>query len=116
MLTKDQKIAFAEFLLSEKDRHEADITMIEEKLRLLASQGIVPSRIAPWVTDEMIQSDDDEQWNRPSITEAPEAPERSIDIFVDTNKSPFGGYWRYQVDKMFENATGEDNDGFPTDD
>ena len=94
MLTKDQKIAFAEFLLSERNRHLEDIEMIDEKLTALACMGIVPQGEAPWVSTEDLEID--------------EMPELS-------NSSPFGGYWRYALDKSFENATGEDNDGYRPD-
>lgn len=50
MLSKDQKIAFAAFLQSERDRHMEDIEMIDEKLKLLAAAGIFPDRTAPWIT------------------------------------------------------------------
>jgi hypothetical protein len=95
-LTKDQKIAFAEFLESEKERHMEDIAMINKKLGILAAQSIVATRVAPWVEDEDLMD------------------------FYETeelgNESPFGGYWRYQLNKVFDNSTGEDSDGFFGDD
>jgi hypothetical protein len=111
-LTRDQKIAFAEFLESEKSRHLEDIAMINKKLGLLAEQGIVAGRIAPWVEDTDITYED----------LGPDIPEECIEYLCGEghrlkcdhgNQSPFGGYWRYQLDKAFDNSTGEDNDGFP---
>jgi hypothetical protein len=93
MLTRDQKIAFAEFLSSERSRHLEDIDMIDEKLEALAYMGIVPKGEAPWVSTEDLE-----------IEEMPD--------FCLANSSPFGGYWRYALDKAFENSTGEDNDGY----
>lgn len=110
MLTKDQKIAFAEFLLSEKERHEEDIAMINKKLQLMAAQGIYPQKVAPWVSDDLLCPDEDEQWIRPSVTDVPEPVEVAIDMRA--NASPFGSYWRYQLDSVLDNATGEDIDGF----
>jgi hypothetical protein len=94
MLTRDQKIAFAEFLLSEKNRHLEDIDMIDEKLAALYDLGIIPQGEAPWVSSEDLIAEDTDEPNY-------------------QNSSPFGGYWRYSLDKAFENVTGEDNDGFP---
>lgn len=120
-LTKDQKIAFAEFLESEKARHLEDIAMINVKLGLLSEQGITPSKIAPWVEDDDLVTEITYEKLGPNI------PEECIEYLCgeghrlkcecgDGNKSPFGGYWRYQLDKAFDNSTGEDYDGFPGDD
>jgi hypothetical protein len=48
-LTKDQIIAFAAFLQSEKVRHQEDIDMIDAKLAVLKSLGIEPEGTAPWI-------------------------------------------------------------------
>ena len=98
-LNRNQKIAFAEFLLSEQRRHFEDIAMIDNKLANLRRQGIVPQGAAPWVEDEDLEDEGDIQM-----------------ICGLSNATPFGGYWRYQLDKNFENSTGEDNDGFATQD
>jgi hypothetical protein len=45
-------IAFAAFLLSERDRHQEDIDMINAKLEVLARKGIYPKGTAPWITPE----------------------------------------------------------------
>jgi hypothetical protein len=52
MLTKDQIIAFAAFLQSEKERHQEDIDMIEAKLAILKSLGVEPQGTAPWIETE----------------------------------------------------------------
>ena len=49
MLTKDQMIAFAAFLQSEKERHQEDIEMIDKKLHILASLGVHAEGTAPWI-------------------------------------------------------------------
>jgi hypothetical protein len=94
-LTRDQKIAFAEFLLSEKKRHEEDIEMIDKKLLLLAKSGIIPRGVAPWVEDTDLIT--------PKILDGPFE-------FIPHNESPLGGYWRYRLDKAFDNTTSQEID------
>ena len=117
-LTRDQKIAFAAFLECEKQRHMEDISMINEKLAILGVQGIRVDEAAPWVEESDLWAPDVEELG-------PDIPEECIEYLCGEghrlkcdcgNKSPFGGYWRYQLDKAFENSTGEDCDGFPEDD
>jgi 4-alpha-glucanotransferase len=88
-LTRDQKIAFAAFQLKERERHLEDIKQIDETLKELAKQGIVPTDPAPWV----------------SLDDLKQSPLQ----FVANNESPLGGYWRYRLDKAFENNTQETN-------
>jgi hypothetical protein len=52
MLTKDQMVAFAAFLLCERDRHEEDIRYINKRLRDLRSLGVEAERPATWISDE----------------------------------------------------------------
>jgi hypothetical protein len=52
MLTKDQMIAFASFLLCERDRHEEDIRCINKRLRDLKSLGVEAERPATWISDK----------------------------------------------------------------
>lgn len=52
MLTKDQMVAFAAFLLCERDRHLEDIEYINKRLRDLRSLGIEAERPASWVSDK----------------------------------------------------------------
>ena len=49
MLTRDQMVAFAAFLQSEKERHQEDIIMIDAKLMVLSSLGVVAQGTAPWI-------------------------------------------------------------------
>lgn len=49
MLTRDQMVAFAAFLQSEKERHQEDIEMIDAKLAVLSSLGIQAEGTAPWI-------------------------------------------------------------------
>jgi hypothetical protein len=49
MLTREQIVAFAAFLQSEKVRHQEDIDMIDAKLAVLKSLGIEPEGTAPWI-------------------------------------------------------------------
>jgi hypothetical protein len=99
--TRAEMKAMAAFLLSEKQRHQEDIDMIDQKLLMLAKKGIVADEAAPWFTEEDIL-----------------AGPKSIDgpyEFVPHNESPLGGYWKYRLDKAFENTTKEDEfDGIGT--
>jgi hypothetical protein len=52
MLTRDQMVAFAAFLQSEKERHQEDIVMIDAKLEVLRSLGIEAEGTAPWIKTE----------------------------------------------------------------
>ena len=52
--TRAELNAMAAFLLSEKMRHQEDIDMIQKKLDLLASRGIVATKEADWITEEDI--------------------------------------------------------------
>lgn len=52
MRDRRELLAYATFLLSEKNRHQADITMIDKKLSILASKGIVAEKEGDWIKEE----------------------------------------------------------------
>ena len=52
ILTKDQMVAFASFLLCERDRHLEDIAYINKRLSDLKFLGIEAERPANWVSDK----------------------------------------------------------------
>jgi len=54
--SKDTLMAYAGFLLSEKNRHLEDIKNIDEKLELLASKGIHVDVEGPWIKEEVLQA------------------------------------------------------------
>ena len=54
--SKDTLIAYAGFLLSEKNRHLEDIKNIDEKLALLESKGIHVDVEGPWIKEEVLQA------------------------------------------------------------
>jgi hypothetical protein len=45
-------VAFAAFLLNERDRHQEDIVMIDAKLKILRDLGIEAQDTAPWIKTE----------------------------------------------------------------
>ena len=49
-------MAYAGFLLSEKNRHLEDIKNINEKLSLLESKGIHVDVEGPWIKEEVLQA------------------------------------------------------------
>jgi hypothetical protein len=53
--SKDQLIAYAGFLLSEKLRHEDDIKMINRKLHILECKGIKADKPGDWITEEELE-------------------------------------------------------------
>ncbi len=54
--SKDTLIAYAGFLLSEKNRHLEDIKNINEKLSLLESKGIHVDVEGPWIKEEVLKA------------------------------------------------------------
>jgi hypothetical protein len=54
--SKDTLMAYAGFLLSEKNRHLEDIKNINEKLSLLESKGIHVDVEGPWIKEEVLQA------------------------------------------------------------
>ncbi len=54
MHSRETMVAMASFLLSERDRHQEDIDMINLKLEALARKGIYPEGTAPWISQEEI--------------------------------------------------------------
>jgi len=54
--SKDTLMAYAGFLLSEKNRHLEDIKNINEKLILLESKGIHVDVEGPWIKEEVLQA------------------------------------------------------------
>ncbi len=54
--SKDTLMAYAGFLLSEKNRHLEDIKNINEKLSLLESKGIHADVEGPWIKEEVLQA------------------------------------------------------------
>ena len=54
--SKDTLMAYAGFLLSEKNRHLEDIKNINEKLSLLESKGIHVDVEGPWIKEEILRA------------------------------------------------------------
>jgi len=54
--SKDTLMAYAGFLLSEKNRHLEDIKNINEKLSLLESKGIHVDVEGPWIKEEVLRA------------------------------------------------------------
>ncbi len=54
MHSRETMVAMASFLLSERERHQEDIDMINQKLEALARKGIYPEGTAPWISQEEI--------------------------------------------------------------
>jgi len=53
-IPRSQAQAYAEFLMSERIRHQEDIIKIDEKLEALERKGIISPKIGPWITTEEI--------------------------------------------------------------
>lgn len=55
MRTRAELFAYAAFLLSEKIRHQADITAIDRKLEILARKGIVAENAGDWIEESELE-------------------------------------------------------------
>lgn len=53
--SNDYLQAYAEFLLSERNRHLEDIVAIDIKLELLKSKGFIAEREGPWIKEEELR-------------------------------------------------------------
>ena len=60
MRSRAELEAYSAFLLSEKLRHQEDINVIDGKLKILASKGIVPERAGDWIKEEELSA-----WGEP---------------------------------------------------
>ncbi len=56
MRTQAELLAYAAFLLSEKNRHLNDIVMIDQKLAALEKKGIVATKEGDWISFEELEA------------------------------------------------------------